>query len=87
MLPQLWNRQSALDLIDAVVIRGRFNHLTWFTICEDDGLRDLERAAHVGAIRSASEFLNEPIIVLLFISEVVAFIELCGLILRDTVHF
>ena len=87
MLPQLWDRQSAFDLINAVVIRGCFNHLAWFSICEDDGLRDLERAAHVGAIRSAGKFLDEPIIVLFFICEIITFVELRGLILRNTVHF
>ena len=86
MLPQLWNRQIALDLINAVVIRGSFNYFDRFTVCKDDGFRDLERAAHVGAIRSSSKFLDKPIIVLLFICKVVSFVELDGLILSNTVH-
>ena len=86
MLSQLRNCQIALDYINAVVIWGSFNHLSWFTICKDDGLRDFERAAHIGALRSASKFLDEPIIVLLFICKVVAFVELSGLILCNTVH-
>ena len=87
MLPQLWNRQIALDLINAVVIRGSFNYFNRLTVCEDDGFRDLERATHVGAIRSSSKFLDKPIIVLLFICKVVAFVVLNGLVLRNTVHF
>ena len=88
MLPQLWYRQSAFDLVDAVVFRGRFNHLNRLSIGEDDGLRDFEmQAAHVGAFRSAGKFLDQPVVVLLLVSEVVTFIELYGLILRDTVHF
>ena len=86
MPPQLRNRQIALDYINAVVIRGRFNHFSWFTICKDDCLRDFERAAHVCAIWSSSKFLDEPIIVLLFICKVVAFVVLNGLVLSNTVH-
>ena len=86
MLSQLWNRQIALDLINAVIIRGSFNYFNRFTVCEDYGFRDLERATHVGAIRSSSKFLDKPIIVLLFICKVVTFVELDGLILSNTVH-
>ena len=86
MLSQLRYRQIVFDHINAVVIWGSFNDFSWFTICKDDGLRDFERTAHVGAIGSASKFLDEPIIVLLFICKVVAFVELYCLILCDAVH-
>lgn len=82
---QVSHRMTAY-LVDLIIVLGGLDELLGLAVDEYDRVGDVDGAAVVGAFWRACKFLEQPVVVMLFIDKVIALFELDRVDLLYSIH-